>query len=258
MEEQLLMNKNKWDDSHRPWPLPNLPWGMKQTWSDLLFAHYPIKYEVLRNLIPEELELDSFEGTYWIGILPFLMSGVRLRGLPPIPGTDRFPELNVRTYVTMDGKPGIYFFSLDADNWPAVKGARTFAHLPYWYSKMKIHNSGSAIEFESKRRNDLEIEFACSYRPVSEPYLAAKGSFDEWMSERYCFYTLNLFGTPVRCDILHRPWILQKAEAEITINTILSKQGIEVESNIPIVHFAKKIDVRAWPLVHHDTNRLRI
>lgn len=101
--------KDPWDDSHRPWALPNLPWTMKQIWSNLLFAHYPIKFEVLRKLVPEALHLDSYNGMCWIGVVPFRMSGIRLRGLPSIPGTDQFPELNVRTYVTLDGKPGVYF-----------------------------------------------------------------------------------------------------------------------------------------------------
>ncbi|MBM7609773.1 uncharacterized protein YqjF (DUF2071 family) [Lysinibacillus composti] len=254
MGELLKEKKDPWDDSHRPWALPNLPWTMKQIWSDLLFAHYPIKYEVLRKLVPEALHLDSYNGMCWIGVVPFRMSGIRLRGLPSIPGTDQFPELNVRTYVTLDGKPGVYFFSLDAANWLAVKGAKTLYHLPYWHADMEIKNSGTNIEFKSKRLQDNEIELACSYRPISEPFQASKGSFEEWMVERYCFYTLNSSGVPLRCDILHEPWRLQEAEAEFRYNSILSKQGIDVASDSPIVHFAKKIEVRAWPLVHHSTD----
>ena len=248
----------QWDDSHRPWPLPNLPWTMKQIWSDLLFAHYPIKFEVLRKLVPEALPLDSYDGVCWVGVVPFQMSGVRLRGLPPIPGTDQFPELNVRTYVTLDGKPGVYFFSLDAANWLAVKAAKTLYHLPYHHADMSIKNSEATLEFESRRRQDDEITLSCSYRPISEPFKVTKGSFEEWMVERYCFYTLNSSEVPLRCDILHEPWTLQTAEAKFNHHTILSKQGIEVENEPPILHFAKKIEVRAWPLVHHETNRWNI
>ena len=258
MEEVLKTAKNEWDDSHRPWALPNLPWTMKQIWSDLLFAHYPIKFEVLRKLVPEALPLDSYNGMCWIGVVPFRMSGIRLRGLPSIPGTNQFPELNIRTYVTLDGKPGVYFFSLDAANWLAVKGAKILYHLPYWYAEMAINTSHTNIEFKSKRIQDSEIELTCSYRPISEPFQAAKDSFEEWMVERYCFYTLNASGVPLRCDILHEPWTLQKAEAEFKHNSILSKQGIAVDSDLPILHFAKKLEVRAWPLVHHATNRFGI
>ena len=254
MGKSLRTKKNIWDDSHRPWAVPNLPWTMKQIWSDLLFAHYPIKYEVLRKLVPEALQLDAYNGTYWVGVVPFRMSGVRLRGLPPVPGTDQFPELNVRTYVIVDGKPGVYFFSLDAANWLAVQGAKLLYHLPYWYANMEMKNSGENIEFKSKRLQNQEIEFACRYQPTSDPFQGTKGSFEEWLAERYCFYTLNASGVPLRCDILHEPWTLYEAQADIYLNTILSKQGIEVESDEPILHFAKKIEVRAWPLVDAFTN----
>ena len=254
----MQQNNNIWDTSHRPWPVPNIPWVMRQTWSNLLFAHYAISYDVLRKLVPQELPLDSFNGTYYIGVVPFQMSSVRFRGLPPVPGTDRFPELNVRTYVTLDGKPGIYFFSLDAENLPTVKGARAFFHLPYWYARMKLVEGESAIAFESIRKKNIDAKLTCSYSPISEPYEAEKGSLEEWMVERYCFYTLSKNRIPLRCDILHEPWKLQKAEARFYEHTILSAQGIDVGLDAPILHFAKKIEVRAWPLVHYKTNQLMI
>ena len=249
MREQMNLKKSPWNDSHRPWPLPHLPWTMKQTWNDLLFAHYPIKLEVLQKLVPDVLPLDSFNDMGWIGVVPFHMTDIRLRGLPPLPGTDKFPELNVRTYVTLAGKPGVYFFSLDAANRLAVWVAKTFYHLPYMYADIKMNHNGLIIDFESNRQSKDDVKLACSYRPISEPSYAAKGSFEEWMAERYCFYTLNNKGVPLRCDILHQPWLLQHAEAEFSQNTILSKQGILVESDEPILHFSKKIEVRTWPLV---------
>jgi uncharacterized protein YqjF (DUF2071 family) len=96
--------------------MPRGPWIMAQTWHDLLFAHWPVPFEVLRPLVPSQLPLDVFEGQCWVGVVPFWMSGVRGRGLPAIPGLSRFPELNVRTYVSYRDKPGVYFFSLDAAN----------------------------------------------------------------------------------------------------------------------------------------------
>ena len=254
----MATNTNRWDESHRPWPIPNIPWVMRQTWSDLLFAHYPISYDVLRKLVPKELPLDAYNGTYYIGVVPFQMSSVRFRGLPPVPGTDRFPELNVRTYVTLDGKPGIYFFSLEAANLPAVKGARTFFHLPYWHAHMKLVEKDEAVAFESIRKKNKDAKLACSYRPTSEPFQAEKGSLEEWMVERYCLYTLNRSGVPLRCEILHEPWTLQKAEARFYEHTILSAQGIDISLDAPILHFSKKIEVRAWPLVHYKTNQLML
>ena len=250
MKEQINLKKDPCHVSHRPWPLPHLPWMMKQTWTDLLFANYPIKLEVLQKLVPNVLPLDSFNGMGWIGVVPFHMTDIRLRGLPSLPGTDRFPELNIRTYVTLDGKPGVYFFSLDAAHWLAVWVAKTFYHLPYMYADLILKHNGPIIDFESKRRSGENAKLVCNYWPISEPYHAAKGSFDEWMSARYCFYTLNNKGMPLRCDLLHQPWLLQHAEAVFSQNTILSNQGIQVESDQPILHFSKKMEVRTWPLVH--------
>src|SRR5690348_14257143 len=121
--------------AHRPWPVPSGPWIMVQTWNGLLFAHWPVPPQVLRPLVPRELPLDTFQGSCWLGITPFQITGVRARGLPPIPGLSRFPELNVPTYVGLDDKPGVFFFSLDAANLPAVCGARVFYHLPYFHSR---------------------------------------------------------------------------------------------------------------------------
>lgn len=211
---------------------------------------------MLRKLVPESLPLDSYNGVCWIGVVPLRMSGVRLRGMPPVPGTDQFPELNVRIYVTLDGRPGVYFFSLEAANLFAVTAAKNLYHLPYWYADMKINNRDNGIEFESKRRQNPDIELACSYRAISEPFQTTKGSFEEWMVERYCFYVLNASGLPLRCDILHEPWTIQQAEAKFKHHSILSKQRITVEIDEPILHYAKRIEVRAWPLVHHSTNRL--
>ncbi len=249
MDERIKSEHDKWDDTHRLWPLPPLPWIMKQTWNDLLFAHYPIKLEVLRKLVPEVLPLDSFNSLGWIGMVPFKMTGVRLRGLPPVHGTNSFAQVNVRTYVSLDGKPGVYFLSQDAANWLASSLAHTFFHLPYLHADINVKLGNARIDFDSKRRGNKQAELVCSYRPISEPSYAEKGTFDEWMAERYCFYAINKKGVPFRCDVLHQPWLLQEAEAEITQNALLTKQGILVEKESPVFHFSKKMEVRTWPLI---------
>ncbi|MDQ1912337.1 DUF2071 domain-containing protein [Paenibacillus sp. GD4] len=238
-----------WDDRHRPWPVPDLPWIMKQTWNDLLFAHWPIRPEALRRLVPGSLPIDTYDGWGWIGVVPFDMTGIRMRGMPPIPLTDRFPELNVRTYVTIDGKPGVYFFSLDAANWLAVKLARAFYHLPYIYARMEVKRRREIISYKSVRANGAPGAFQAAYRPISDAFLASPGSIEEWLTERYCLYTLNGSGQPCRCDILHPPWPLRLAEAEFFMNTMTSAQGIAVEETKPLLHFASTIDVRIWPLL---------
>src|SRR5882762_8899476 len=163
---------------------------MAQTWHDLLFAHWPIDPMALRLLVPPQVPLDLFQGRCWIGVVPFRMSGIRARGLPPLPGLSRFPELNVRTYVTLGGKPGVYFFSLDATNLPAVWAARSFYHLPYFHAAMTAETRAGSIHYSSRRYRS-QAEFRARYRPTGEVRLAAEGSIDHWFTERYCLYTTH-------------------------------------------------------------------
>src|ERR1700740_2296394 len=151
---------------HRPWPLPLKPWVITQTWHDLLFAHWPIAPEAMRPLIPPQLALDTFNGQCWVGIAPFWMSGVRFRGAPAIHGLSLFPELNVRTYVARDGRPGVYFFSLDAGSRLAVAAARLLYHLPYSYANMKAEASGDDIMYDCVRRQ-AAAEFRALYAPTA-------------------------------------------------------------------------------------------
>jgi len=220
---------------------------MEQSWNQALFIHYPIRLDVLRQLVPSQLPLDSYDGWGWIGLVAFDMENVKFRGLP---AASNFPELNVRTYVTINGKPGVYFFSLDATHLPMVTFARILCNLPYHHASMDNKQDGDYHLFRSYRKKDRSISLDCSYRSMSEPFLAASGSFDEWLTERYCFYTTGVKRrTVVRCDILHLPWPLQKAEADIRENNILSGMGIQVEQVPPILHYSKGVDVRIWPLV---------
>src|SRR5258706_2722286 len=210
---------NKLD--HRPWPLPRGPWIMAQVWHDLLFAHWPVAPEILRPLVPASLELDTFEDEAWLGVVPFRMSGVRLRGPPALPYFSAFPEINVRTYVTHGNKPGVWFFSLDAANFLAVVTARLWFHLPYFHSTMSLVEKDGWIWYDSARihRDSTKGIFEGKYRPTEKVFEACRGTIDHWLTERYCLYaesSRRLY----RSDIHHRPWQLQAAEAEIAINTM--------------------------------------
>jgi hypothetical protein len=232
--------------AHRPWPLPSGPWLMKQVWHDLLFAHWPISPDAMRTLVPSQLTLDTFDNQAWVGVVPFHMSGIRKRGLPAFPGLSRFPELNVRTYVIYDGKPGVYFLSLDAANLPAVLAARKFYHLPYFHASMSSREVGGDIHYFS-RRNEGSAEFRGHYRAASEVELRQPGKFDHWATERYCLYTVHkeaVYG----CEIHHRPWPLQDAEAEFEINSVASASGVKLSDGKPMLHFARRLEVLIWPL----------
>ena len=219
---------------------------MAQTWHDLLFAHWPVAPKALRPLVPAQLSLDTFDGQCWVGVVPFHMSGVRSRALPALPGLSRFPELNVRTYVSLEGKPGVYFFSLDAANLPAVWAARRFYHLPYFHSRMSAEFDGPWIRYDA-RRYQGQAEFRGKYRSVGEVRLREKGTLEHWLTERYCLYTVDSSQVH-RAEIHHQPWPLQDAEAEIEINSMALAAGIVLPEDRPLLHFARKLEVLIWPL----------
>ena len=160
---------------------------MTQMWKDLLFLNYPVEPEMVRRLIPPQVALDIYNGMAWISVVPFLITRLRPPGIPAIPGLSSFPELNVRTYVTYEGKPGVYFFSLDAGNLSAVWGARVFYRLPYWHADMQIKGLGSQrIEYSSKRiHGPKPADFVGSYSPTSLPRIAVPGSLDSFLTDRY-------------------------------------------------------------------------
>jgi uncharacterized protein YqjF (DUF2071 family) len=231
---------------HRPWPLPGGPWIMNQEWHDLLFAHWAVPVEVLRPLIPGALEIDTFGGRAWLGVVPFRMSGVRILGAPAVSGFSRFPELNVRTYVVRDGKPGVWFFSLDAANAVAVWGARIFFHLPYFLAAMNCAEDAGWIRYQSHRkdRRGAAASLRARYRAIGEVFHARSGSVDHFLTERYCLYTANQKGRIIRGEIHHSPWSLQLAEAELQENTMTSAAGITIAEQKPeLLHFSRRQEV---------------
>ena len=229
--------------AHRPWPMPAAPWVMTQTWNDLLFAHWPVDGDALRKLVPASFELDRFDGATWLGIVPFHMSNVAPRFVPALPWVSAFPELNVRTYVTVGGKPGVFFFSLDAGRLLAVLAARAMFRLPYFAASMRVTHRAAAVHYESRRRGGPV--FAASYEPAGPVFTAVRGSLEFFLTERYCLYHVDPFGRPSRLQIHHAPWPLQPARAEIAENTMTDGLGIRLDG-APLLHFAKRQDVVAW------------
>jgi uncharacterized protein len=232
---------------HRPWPVPRRPWFMGQSWLDLLFAHWALAPSALESRVPEPLELDTFEGRAWIGITPFVVSGLRLAPTPPVPYLSKFPEINFRTYVSLHGKPGIYFFSLDAASRFAVSTARRLYRLPYFLAEMSADRSDGRVEYGSKRVDERghAARFEGRYGPIGPPVAARPGSLEYFLTERYCLYTLDEGAKPLRADIHHPPWPLQPAEAEIAVNT-MAPPGFALPEQPPLLHFAARQDVLLW------------
>lgn len=235
--------------AHRPWPVPDGPWIMTQSWHDLLFAHWPLDPGVLARKLPVELPLDLFDDRAWIGVIPFHMTNVAPRGMLSLPMLSAFPELNVRTYVTLNGKPGVYFFSLDAASTLAVIGARAVFNLPYYRAAMAVHTGTRRVTYRSVRRSAVNAQFAGTYGPVGAVSAAVPGTLEYFLTERYCLYTTTRAGEPRRLEIHHKPWPLQTADSQIAVNTMATAAGITLPAEAPLLHFAKRMDVLTWGLV---------
>jgi uncharacterized protein len=223
---------------------------MHQVWDKLLFLHWPVEVEQLRRLIPERLSIDTWDGSAWAGVTPFSMRGIRPAFLPPVPWISQTHELNVRTYVHLDGVPGVWFLSLDATNPLAVLGARFAFRLPYFRAEMELREQNGTIHYRSRRTHsgapDAEFEAEWSRGealPALEP-----GTRDFFLIERYALYAQGgkrLF----RGRIHHPPWPLQRAELASLRSTMLEAHGIATPGREPLLHQQREpLDVEVWSL----------
>lgn len=242
---------------------------MYQHWGKLLFMHWGIDEAELRPLIPPQLSIDTFDGSAWIGVVPFTMWGIRASFLPAIPGTSAFHELNVRTYVHYRGVPGVWFFSLDATNSLAIWGARTFYHLPYFKSEMSLAQLGNQIDYASRRTDDLtyakffsgdaggfghllpradcQAGLRASWT-IGEPLPAAQPeTLEFFLTERYCLYSYRP-GRVYRCRIFHEAWPLQTAQLNSVDSTMIESLGLATPAAEPVLHYAEEIAVDIWGL----------
>ena len=260
------------ETGHRPYPLPDLPWLMTQTWENLLFLHWRVDDGQVRQHIPAELELDTWDGSAWISISPFQVKHQRFRVLPEIPMLNEYLELNVRTYVKRNGRQGVWFFSLDANLAPAVLAANGLLALPYKNAEMDFEEVGLAdslsssnkVSAESKRLQDVFAKgkkgfrftnerinaadgfgrFDMTYRPVSGPRVTRPGTLEHWLIERYCLFT-EKDGKILRGDIHHLPWDVADADVEAAVNTM---SPISLKGN-PLLQYCESKKVLMFPFV---------
>jgi uncharacterized protein len=240
---------------HRPWPPPDAHWLLSQSWDDLLFAHFAMDPSTLRQLVPDALTLDL---AAWLTISPFCTSHLRPSGIPPLPGFSFFPQMNLRTYVTMKGKPGIFYFSVDAANLSAVWFARIFFRMPYWHSAIQI--SGATIQARDPKEHTIHFrssrlhgptaangsgKFEVIYTPEGEPERASRGSLDEFLTERYCVYSWNRRKF-FRTEVHHQPWPLQRASVEIRTNSIAEPLGLALPTKADVCHFSRSLKMLVW------------
>jgi uncharacterized protein len=229
--------------THRPWAIPATPWAWRQTWHDLLFMHWPVSPSVIRPYVPEPLALDTREGQAWLGLVPFRMSGVTLRGVPPLPWLSAFAEMNLRTYVTIDAKPGVFFLRMDAARALAVWAARLSLQLPYVWSRMRVSRGAQGdVQYESQHGSAV---FKASYGPTTPPREPTPESIEAFLTERYCLYTV-IRRRLRRVEIHHWPWPLQNAAVAVAANTIPQSLGLPPPQGQVLNHFADRLDVVGW------------
>lgn len=224
------------------------PWIMRMRWVELLFAHWPVDAGALGGLLPSDLEIDTYDGQAWLGIVPFRMEDVAARGLPAPPVVGAFPEVNLRTYVRHRGRGGVWFLSLDAASRVIVEAARTFFHLPYFYAQMSATRDGDTVDYRSRRtdRRGSPAEIALRYRPTGPVEPAVQGSLEAWLTDRMRVFAVDLDGRVVRTEVRHALWPLQPAEAEIRAESLVAAHGLSLPTIPPHLRYSERLDVRGW------------
>ncbi|WP_424005391.1 YqjF family protein (plasmid) [Haloarcula salina] len=215
-------------------------------WRHLLFENWPVDPAVLDSHLPESLTADRHDGRAWLSVVPFTNVAVRPKGVPRSLGV-RLPEINVRTYVTRDGVPSVYFFSLDAQGLASVTGARIFHHLPYYYARISLALTDGCVAFNSRRLHPgaRPARYEATYWPTGEPFESHSDPLAEFLVERYRFYTEAPDGSLRYTDVKHDPWTLYPAEASVERNTLLRADGFARPDAEPVYYYSPGLDVVA-------------
>jgi uncharacterized protein YqjF (DUF2071 family) len=215
-------------------------------WRNVLFANWPVEPSVVGPHLPDALTLDSYEGQAWLSVVPFTNVDVRPAWAPDGFGVP-LPELNLRTYVTRDGTPGVYFFSLDADGIAGVLGARLVHHLPYYYADIDLSVTDGRVVFESERRHPgtRPLRFAATYGPTGERFRAEPGTLAAFLAERYRYYTETPGGALRYATIEHDPWPLYRAAVTLAENNTFAANGFAVPDADPVHYYSPGVDTTA-------------
>jgi uncharacterized protein len=233
---------------------------MKQRWAELLFLHWAVDATALRARLPAGVELDTFEGKAYVGIVPFTVTGARPTWLPPLPYVSEFHEVNLRTYVHRQGRdPGVWFFTLDASNPIVVQTARTLFKLPYRNadvemtveepdpSKPRPADARRWIQFRSRTVKGDRPELDVRYGPAGAPSPAAAGTLEHFLLERYILYTES-GGALYRARVHHEAYPAQPAVVPVLRENFLPMLGLSRPERPPLAHYAREVHVDVYPL----------
>lgn len=212
-----------------------------QRWRELLFVHYTFPLDLVRSLVPAELELDPWNEQAWIGVVPFRMQDIRPRLVPF--GID-FLEFNCRTYVHYRGEPGIYFFSLEASSWLAVQAARHGWGLPYFHATMSSERTGNRIDYRSRRRGGAALaHYDFTFEDAAAP--AVPGTLDHFLLERYFLFTVAK-GRVHKGHVHHTPYPAAAATLHSSSDTVVVAAGLPMPGTPAAVHYASGVDVEVF------------
>jgi uncharacterized protein YqjF (DUF2071 family) len=239
--------------AHRPWPPPRRLWLWSQGWRDLLFCHWAVPVEAIRAHVPRSLEIDVMDGSAWVSLVAFRMARVRPRWFPPFPPVSNFLELNLRTYVRKDDKPGVLFLSIHANKRLAVHVARWFSPLPYVFARMTLSPCDDGLQFHCVSRQG-GVNFAAHYTPASKVYMARRDPLSEWLLERYRLYAGTRSGGLIHNEVHHDPWEVQDVVLKISSNTLGRSIGLDLCPTPYRSHFSSGVDALAWSFEPHITN----
>ncbi|MCI3927211.1 DUF2071 domain-containing protein [Paenibacillus sp. TRM 82003] len=224
---------------------PNGTWIMRQGWKNVLFMHWPVPTEAMQARVPNRLTIDTFEEQAWISLVLFVIDGVWLRGWP-FPILPAFPEINIRTYVTHQGKPGIYFLSLDAPHWATYTAAKRWYRLPYARASINLRRDEERFVCRSERyarADERRAVFEGEFIPSeSRETFARPGTLEHWATERYRLYSADAAGRLYSAEVQHPPWPLQGAEAEIRANTMIASLGIHTLGSAPVLRYSAGVN----------------
>lgn len=230
--KQILAEVN-----HRDWQYPSKPWKYYQEWNKALFFHYKIDSSILRELVPEELEIDEINDSAWVSLVAFTMEKIRPRFLPAFSPISDFEEINLRTYVTKDGKAGVYFLSIEAGKLISAIVAKSLSRLPY--EKSNLQRTENSYQGNHEKRNfSLLADFHVGMK------VKHKTELDLFLTERYCLY-LKENNQLFRYETHHLPWNINQLELEfLTINYQI--EDLKLDSHPDSIHYSEGVQVVAW------------
>lgn len=215
-------------------------------WRHVLFANWPVDPAIVAPHIPTALTVDTYDGRAWLSVVPFTNVDVRPTWVPEGLGFP-LPELNLRTYVTHEGRDGVYFFSLDAQGILGVLGARVFHSLPYYYARISMEAGGNCVYFNSHRHHPgaRPVRFEGTYGPVGDRLPAESDSLAEFVTERNRYFTESSSGSLRSARVHHEPWPLYDASVRITENTLFEANGFAHPKSEPVHYYSPGVDTVA-------------